>query len=117
MIWRRQATWRRGDQRLVRLSLFRNGSHSGFEVGFALGVGVHAVDCVAPAIGRQANCKRDVVGECSPGLAHATSGKIEFHISERTKKMISSRMIGEMSMPPRFGSTRRIGRSSGSVTL
>ena len=40
-----------------------------------------------------------------------------FHMKERMKKIIKRTMIGEMSMPPRLGRMRRMGRRTGSVTL
>ena len=88
-----------------------------FKVALASRLGLDAIDRVTPAIRRQPNGEAQVVIENLPGGGHATSGKIVFHMKERRKKMISSRMIGEISMPPRLGSRRRIGRSSGSVTL
>ena len=46
---------------------------------------------------------------------HTTSGATEVMRNWRRKKMISSTMMGEMSMPPRSGRILRTGRSTGSV--
>ena len=103
----------KGDQRLVRLVVFGHGADARLQLSLV----IQSIDRVAAAIRGQPHRQPDMTVMNGPGGAHATSGKMVFHMKERRKKIISSRMIGEMSMPPRLGSTRRIGRSTGSVTL
>ncbi|MNT87120.1 hypothetical protein D3C72_2274880 [compost metagenome] len=83
----------------------------------SLGIQFHAVDRVTAAVRGQANGQPQVVGKGPVRQLHKNMGTMLFHIRERMKKMMSSTTIGEMSMPPRSGRMRRIGRSTGSVTL
>ncbi len=105
------------DKRLVGLALFRNAGDTRLQMRLAFGIQFDAIDRVTAAVRGQPNGQPQVIGKGLVRRNHKNRGTMLFHIRERMKKMISSTTIGEMSMPPRSGRMRRMGRSTGSVTL
>jgi hypothetical protein len=104
-------------ERGIGLPLFGHGAHPRLEEGPTVGQLLDPFYRIARGFRRQpdeeatATCRRlDEAG------TQISAGATVVHSSWRTKKMSKRSTIGEMSMPPRSGSTLRIGRSAGSVS-
>ncbi|SOE16884.1 hypothetical protein SAMN05877838_1769 [Hoeflea halophila] len=66
---------------------------------------------------RQPNRRFDAISDHIVPAGQMNIGATEVMIKVRRKKIAISKMIGEISRPPRSGMIRRIGLSAGSVAL
>lgn len=102
---------------LLALPFSGTARHACPQMGIAVCGDFDALKTIAPAIRGEPDGEQHMIFGRAIGSGHNTSGARLVHNSERRKKMIKSTTIGEMSMPPRSGMKRRIGRRTGSVTL
>lgn len=80
-------------------------------------VGRGTVDPVGRCRRREPDRKLDPVLEDPAAGVQRNIGAIDVAIKVRTKKIAINSTIGEISSPPKSGSTRRMGLSAGSVAL
>lgn len=111
-------------ERSVRRALFRHCPHAGGDMRSAAGGLPETDDLIARGARRQADVYKEPVlnGACGKtGVAgrsrQSSAGATVVIMNWRRKKMMSRRIIGEMSIPPRSGRNLRIGRRAGSVAL
>lgn len=104
-------------KRPVGLVLFGHRTDSHFQPDLPGSILDRTVYCVQRRRWRQPNCKFDAILRNLVPAAQKNIGAIDVAIKVRTKKIAISRMIGDISSPPRSGMIRRIGRSAGSVAL
>lgn len=106
-------------QRCIGLSVFRNRAHPCFQVEAPVISLFHTFNRVPCRFRRQPHKESDAVtlrAEMRWLSGQTRIGAIVVQRNWRMKNMINKSTIGEISMPPRSGRKRRMGRSAGSVT-